>query len=109
LLSGDYDELQPVSGVLLYQKADMYGVMNINGKKLSELNYSEVRIDNGYLIVKKDGKYGVVDTDNHILVPIKYDRFGGGKGNLVREGLLQANLDGRTYLVDLYGNEYLSR
>ncbi len=105
ILTGDYQELYPVNGLLLFKSNGEYGLMNRTGKRISRLDYSYVHADHGYLIVEKDNKYGIMDTGGNVLVPIKYDRFNGGEGSVLHDGLLEAILQGGRYLLDLYGNE----
>lgn len=62
--------------VLKYRENDKYGLVDFEGKKITEPLYDEISsLDDKYgeILVKKDDKYGVINVKGVNLVSIKYD------------------------------------
>lgn len=63
------------NNVLKYKKNELYGLINLDGKMLTEPIYEEVSsLKNrpGRILVKKDDRYGVLDTNGKVVVPVLY-------------------------------------
>lgn len=63
------------NNVLKYKKNELYGLINLDGKRLTEPIYEEVSsLKNrpGRILVKKDDRYGVLDTNGKVVVPVLY-------------------------------------
>lgn len=66
--------------VLKYFENDKYGLINFEGKKITDAVYEEITSLNdkyGEILVKKNGKYGVVNVNGVVLVQPKYDYING--------------------------------
>ena len=67
------------NNLLTYKENEMYGLINLKGKRITKPIYEEIKSLNGKvgeLLVKKDGKYGVINNKGNILIDIKYDYVG---------------------------------
>lgn len=61
---------------LKYKKDDKYGIINLDGKKITNAIYEEIdtlQYKEGELLVKKDGKYGIININGGTLVKPIYD------------------------------------
>ena len=61
---------------LKYSKDGKYGIIDIDGKKITYAIYDEIetlQFKEGELLVKKDGKYGVINIKGTTLVKTEYD------------------------------------
>lgn len=89
LFSG-YENIQPIKlknvasilcyekTVLTYQKDGLYGLVDINGKKITKNIYDSIenlKGTEGKLLVSKNGKYGVININGKKLVDTKYDNI----------------------------------
>ena len=83
-----YQDIQPlrlknILSDLIYEKTTLqysqdgkYGIINIDGKKVTNAIYERIetlQFKEGELLVQKDGKYGVINTKGTVLVKTKYD------------------------------------
>ena len=71
-------DLMYEKSVLKYSKDGKYGIINLEGKKLTKPIYEEIdtfQYKEGELLVKKDGKYGVINIKGKPLVKNKYDKI----------------------------------
>ena len=71
-------DLMYEKSVLKYQKNSKYGIIDLNGKKITSPIYDEIdtlQFKEGELLVKKDGKYGVINIKGAILVKTQYDKI----------------------------------
>lgn len=62
--------------VLIYQKGQYFGLMNFDGKKVTDAVYEEISSINykeGYLKVKKNGSYGVINIEGKTIIKADYD------------------------------------
>lgn len=62
--------------VLRYKEANSYGLIDFNGKKITDAIYEEIssiEYKEGYLKVKKNGKYGVINAAGKVIIPANYD------------------------------------
>ena len=63
--------------LVIIKEKDEYGVMNMNGKWVNHLQYSEVtEQDYGRLRVRKNNKIGWLDSTGRLFIPCKYDSAG---------------------------------
>lgn len=77
--------LKNVLGDLMYEKSTLkylkegkYGIIDINGKKITNAIYDEIdtlQTKEGELLIKKDGKYGVINIKGTTLVKPQYDKI----------------------------------
>lgn len=68
--------------VLKYQEDGKYGLINYEGKKITNAIYEEiksVKYKEGEILAKKDGKYGVINNKGAILIKFEYDQIEGDK------------------------------
>lgn len=66
--------------VLKYKEDNKFGLLDFEGKKITEPLYDEISSltdKYGEILVKKDGKYGVINVKGVVLVHIKYDYVKG--------------------------------
>lgn len=86
----EYEEVFPIfisenslemeKDVLTYKKGDLYGLIDLSGKKLTDAIYEDIQsLKNkpGNIAVKKDGLYGVLDSEGNIIIPAKYNSVKG--------------------------------
>lgn len=62
--------------VLRYKEANYYGLIDLNGKKITDAIYEEIssiEYKEGFLKVKKNGKYGVINIAGKVVIPANYD------------------------------------
>ena len=86
----EYDDIEPLrlknvlsdlmyeKSVLKYSKNGKYGIIDLNGKKITNAVYEEIdtlQFKEGELLVKKDGKYGVINIKGATLVKTQYDKI----------------------------------
>ena len=86
----EYDNIEPLrlknvlsdlmyeKSVLKYSKNGKYGIIDLNGKKITNAVYEEIdtlQFKEGELLVKKDGKYGVINIKGATLVKTQYDKI----------------------------------
>jgi len=68
--------------VLKYQENGKYGLIDLEGKKITKPIYEEiksVKYKEGEILAKKDGKYGVLNTKGKKIIPFKYDEIEADK------------------------------
>ncbi len=81
-LKGVSTDLMYEKSVLKYSKNGKYGIINFNGKKITNANYNEIdtlQFKEGELLVKKDNKYGVINIKGAELVKTNYDKIEADK------------------------------
>lgn len=64
--------------VLKYEKDGKFGLINIEGKQLTQAIYEEIdtlQYKEGELLVKQEGKYGVINLNGYIIIEPKYDEI----------------------------------
>ena len=62
--------------VLKYQKDGLYGLLNFEGKEITEPIYDEIstlKDKPGSILVKKENKYGILDSYGNTILDLKYD------------------------------------
>lgn len=67
---------------LKYSKNGKYGIIDINGKKVTNAIYDEIdtlQTKEGELLVKKDNKYGIINIKGTTLVKPQYDKIEADK------------------------------
>ena len=73
-------ELVFEKNVLRYKKDNMYGLIDLEGNKITDAIYEKVSsLTNkpGNIAVKKDGLYGVINSRGEEIIPIKYNAISG--------------------------------
>ena len=81
-LKNVFSDLMYEKSTLKYSKDGKYGIIDINGKKLTNAIYDEIdtlQTKEGELLVKKDGKYGVINIKGATLVKPQYDKIEADK------------------------------
>ncbi len=71
-------DLMYEKSVLKYSQNGKYGIIDLNGKKITKAIYEEIdtlQFKEGELLVKKDGKYGVINIKGTKLVKAEYDKI----------------------------------
>lgn len=71
-------DLMYEKSVLKYNEDGKYGIIDFNGKKITNPIYEDIdtlQFKEGELLIKKDGKYGVINIKGSILVKIDYDKI----------------------------------
>jgi len=91
--------------VLRVKKDGKYGIINLSGKELTNIEYDEIIAMDGIrnsLKVKKDGKYGVIDNEGKELILTQYkDVTNLGDDN--KSGFIVQADDGKYGVVDYSG------
>lgn len=90
----EYENIEPlrlknILSDLMYEKSTLkysqngeYGIIDINGKKITNAIYDEIdtlQTKEGELLVKKDDKYGVINIKGATLVKSQYDKIEADK------------------------------
>lgn len=90
----EYEDIEPLrlknvlsdlmyeKSTLKYSKDGKYGIIDLNGKKITNAIYEEIdtlQFKEGELLVKKDGKYGVINIKGKTLVKAQYDKVEADK------------------------------
>lgn len=90
----EYENIEPlrlknILSDLMYEKSTLkysqngkYGIIDINGKKITNAIYDEIdtlQTKEGELLVKKDNKYGVINIKGATLVKPQYDKIEADK------------------------------
>lgn len=71
-------DLMYEKSALKYEKDGKYGIIDFDGKKITNAIYEEIdtlQFKEGELLVKKDGKYGVINIKGATLVKTEYDKI----------------------------------
>ncbi|MCI8471077.1 MAG: WG repeat-containing protein [Clostridia bacterium] len=92
--------------VLKVKKDGKYGIVNLNDKKLTEIQYDEiVAIEGikGILKVTKDGKQGIIDNEGKEIIPTQVTEV-TNLGKDSKEGFIIQGEDGKYGVVD-YSNQ----
>ena len=66
------------ANVLKYKKDNLYGLIDLDGKKITEAVYDEiVSLDYrpGRILVKKQDQYGILDVVGNVVIDVKYDKI----------------------------------
>lgn len=95
--------------VLKVQKDGKYGLINLEGKELVNIEYEEIvaisGIENSYKI-QKDGKYGIIDNEGKKIVEPKYTNIEIlGKDN--KSGFIVSDDTGKYGIIDYSNNQIL--
>lgn len=78
--------------VLEYEENGKYGLIDFEGKKITNAIYDEVaslKNKPGCISVKKDGLYGVLDSYGNTIVEVKYNSVKGDEYSSETEGYLK--------------------
>lgn len=94
------------TNVLKVEKEGKYGIIDLEGKELTETKYQEITTIAGIksaLKVKENGKFGVIDDEGKTIVETKYMEVTNlGKDN--KSGFIIKNDEGKYGVVD-YSNK----
>lgn len=104
--------------VLKYKENDKYGLVDFNGKKVTEPIYDQIQTleyKEGELLVQKDGQFGVINIKGTELVPIQYigvrsDAYYTEEDKFKNSGYIVSNKTDKGYrygFIDNNGNEVL--
>lgn len=64
--------------VLKYEKDGKYGLISLDGKKITNANYEEIdtlQYKEGELLIKQQGKYGVININGYEIIKPEYDQI----------------------------------
>lgn len=81
-LENVFSDLMYEKSILKYSQKGKYGIIDINGKKITNAIYDEIdtlQSKEGELLVKKDDKYGVINIKGATLVKAQYDKIEADK------------------------------
>ena len=73
-------ELVLEKNVLRYKENNLYGLIDLDGNKITEAIYEKVSSltsKPGNICVKKDGLYGVINSKGEEIIPVKYNSISG--------------------------------
>ncbi len=99
-LYSDYDDVSALvtsessildfeKDVLKYRKDDLYGLISLDGEKITEPIYNEITsLENrpGRILVKKDEEYGVLDSKGNVVISMGYYLIKGDEFNTAKDG-----------------------
>lgn len=86
------DSLEMEKKVLSYEKDGKYGLIDYEGKKITDAIYEEVTsLPNkpGCIRVKKDGLYGVLNSNGNTIIDVKYNSVKGDEYSSEKDGYLK--------------------
>lgn len=66
------------TGVLKYKENGKYGLINLEGKKITKAIYEDIQsleYKQGMLLVKENSKYGVINLKGQKIIDSKYDKI----------------------------------
>ena len=90
LIFTEYEDIEPIKlksvastlayekSTFIYKKDGLYGLINCDGKKVTENIYESIENlspTEGKFLVSKNEKYGVIDIKGNILVKTEYDKI----------------------------------
>lgn len=97
------------SNVLRVKKDGKYGLINLDGKQILNIEYEEISAISGIknsLKIKKDSKYGIVNDEGTIIVENKYaDITNLGKDD--KSGFIVKNDEGKFGVLSYTGSQVL--
>lgn len=125
-----YDNIEPIKlkniasvlcyekSVLKYEKDGKYGLINFNGKELTQNNYSSIenlQATEGKFLVKNEEKYGIINISGTELVKCNFDKIStdgylSNENGYIKAGFIVAQKqdDGYKYgYIDYTGKEIL--
>lgn len=79
-LKNDENEVEYEKYVLKYKENGKYGLINYEGKKVTEAIYDDIealKYKEGDLLVKQEDKYGVINSSGKVVIKPKYDKIEG--------------------------------
>ena len=74
MISSDSNEAEKY--ILSYQSGEKYGLIDLDGNKITDAIYEEIKsLENrkGNILVKKDGLYGVLDEKGNVIIDTLYN------------------------------------
>lgn len=103
-----------VQNVLVAEKDGKFGLVDLKGKKILELEYDEISVLDGVdssLIIKKDDNIGLCDYEGNIIIGTEYKQI-KPIGNTYKNGYITVNKDGLYGVIDfnkvvILQNKYL--
>lgn len=72
----EYADSKYEKDILRYEKNGKYGLLNINGKTITDAKYEDLTSltdKEGEVLVKENGEYGIIDEKGNIKIKNKYD------------------------------------
>ena len=72
----EYADSKYEKNILRYEKNGKYGLLNINGKTITDAKYEDLTSltdKEGEVLVKENGEYGIIDEKGNIKIKNKYD------------------------------------
>lgn len=86
-------DLMYEKSALKYSKNGKYGIIDFNGKKLTNPIYEDIdtfQYKEGELLVKQNDKYGVINIKGKTLVEIRYDKIESDKHYETENGYMRS-------------------
>ncbi len=87
MTSSDSNEAEKY--LLSYQNGDKYGLIDMDGNKVTDAIYDEIKsMENrqGNILVKKDGLYGVLDEKGNVIIDTVYNSVRSDEYSSERDG-----------------------
>ena len=121
-----YENLEPIelvnivtesayeTNVLKYKKDDKYGLINLDGEKLTDPKYDEISslgYKDGEVLIKENDKYGILDTITGISTikpiydSIESDQYYNETNHYKRSGYIVCNVTSNGYRYGYYDYE----
>ena len=93
------------SGIAAVALDGAWGAIDNKGNTVVPNQYDGIKVcDDGYVVVEKDGKTGIYAKSGAILFPAVCDRLNYSSGNLFRNGVVSARVNGERVSIDQNGN-----
>ena len=99
--------------VLKYEKDGKYGLINLEGKKITDAKYEEIdtlQYKEGEMLVKQDGKYGIINQNGYEIIKpnydsIKADQYYSSENGYKNDGYIVSNTTEEGYRYGYINNE----
>lgn len=93
------------SGIAAVALDGAWGAIDNKGNTVVPNQYDGIKVcDDGYVVVEKDGKTGIYAKSGAILFPAVCDRLTYSSGDLFRNGVVSARVNGERVSIDQNGN-----
>jgi hypothetical protein len=106
IVAPTYENIERIYGnIAIVEHKGLKALLNITTKELVSSGYNYIRqTDQGYFIVHIVDKYGVANAAGQLIIPANYKELGP---DMIDGGYFSGQRDGKKYLIDLNGNEFL--
>ena len=107
-------ELTYLQNMLIVQKDEKFGLVDLKNKEILDISYDEISILNGVdnsILIKKDNSVGICDYEGNIIINAEYKEI-KAIGNSYKNGYITVNNEGLYGVIDfnkavIFENKYI--